>query len=251
MSKVDGRIVERRREVRDAERRRRLRRTLTVVVILALLVVAYLVERSTLVALDEVEVVGTVRLEPDVVREAADLPLGTSTLRLRLGAAEERVESLPLVADADVDRVDPLTVRITVREREPILVARSGRTTVLVAADGTVVASGIEPGLPIVDVRAGGLPSVGESAKEVPPLDAALAIHLGISGPLRTEIVSYEARAVDDVDAVLTSGITVRLGSADRLDEKARALGAVLEDLGAEPVGTIDVRAPRAPVVRP
>lgn len=251
MSKVDGRIAERRKQVRDQERRRRLRRTISAVVFIAVLIVAFLVERSSLVALDEVEVVGAVRLDPDVVRDAADLPLGTSTLRLRLGPAEERVEALPLVAGAEVARVDPLTVRIVVQERVPVLVAASGGKRVLVSSDGTVIARGAEDGLAIVEVRAGGLPEVGDEVATSPPLEAALAIHLGLSGPLRTEVVRYIARAIDDIDAVLASGVTVRIGSADRLDEKARALGAVLEDLGAEPVGTIDVRAPRAPVVRP
>ena len=251
MSKVDERIAQRRREVRDATRRRRLRRTITVVVSLVLLVVAFLVERSSLVALDEVEVTGTVRLDAEVVRDAADLPLGTSTLRLRLGAAERRVEELALVGDADISRVDPLTVRISVTERQPVLVAMGGGRQALVSEDGVVIAPGSEPGLPVVELLAGGIPAVGELVDASPPLDAAFTIHHGLSGPLRTEVVRYVARADDDVDAVLTSGITVRLGNAERLDEQSRALGAVLEDLGGATVSTVDVRAPRAPVVRP
>lgn len=251
MTRVDERIARRRREVRDLARRRRLRRTITFLVLLVLLVVAFLVERSSLVALDEVEVAGTVRLDADLVREAADLPLGTSTLRLRLGAAERRVEALALVADADIRRVDPLTVRISITERRPVVVAVGGGRHALVSEEGVVIAPGSEPGLPVVELLAGGIPAVGGTVEASPPLHAALAIHRGISGPLRTEVVRYVARADDDVDAVLASGITVRLGSADRLDEKSRALGAVLEDLAGAVVGTVDVRAPRAPVVRP
>jgi hypothetical protein len=41
----------------------------------------------------------------------------------------------------------------------------------------------------------------------------------------------------------------VRFGRAERVDEKVRALGAILGDVGDSPVTVIDVRAPSAPVV--
>ena len=114
---VDERIAARRREVREDRRRRRLRRTIMVAVALVLVVVGVLVERSSLVALAEVRVTGTERLDVRTVRRAADLELGTSTLRLPLGEARERVEALPLVASAEVRRLDPLTVLVEVTER--------------------------------------------------------------------------------------------------------------------------------------
>jgi cell division septal protein FtsQ len=55
----------------------------------------------------------------------------------------------------------------------------------------------------------------------------------------------------DDLDLELDDGTLVHLGRADRMDEKARALGAVLEDLDGRPVAAIDVRAPGRPVVIP
>lgn len=245
---MDERIAERRREVREVQRRRRLRRTVFVVSAVVLLGVAALIERSSLVALDEVEVTGTVRLSPDTVRAAAALPLGTSTLRLDLGAAEERVTALPLVLTADARRVDPLTVLIEVEERQPAYVARDGGDAVIVDRDGVAIAAGSEEPLPVVEV--GRLPEVGATVAAVPALANAHAAFIELSGPLRTDVVRYVATDRDDVDLILRNGTRVRFGRADRVDEKVRALGAVLEDIGDTAVSVIDVRAPLTPVVR-
>jgi cell division protein FtsQ len=249
--KVDERIAERRRQVRDERRRSRLRRTVTVAVLLTLLGLAVAVERSSLVALAEIRVEGTARLRPDTVVDAADLPLGTSTLRLRLGAAEQRVEALPLVAEATVRRLDPLTVLVSVQERQPVAVVTGGEAAALVDDDGIVIATGSESGLVVIDLGAIRPPTPGAHVTAVPPLANAHAAMQLLPGPLRTEIVRYDAVAGDDVQIVLADGTRVRLGRAERIDEKARALGAVLEDLDGRAVTLIDVRAPSRPVVQP
>jgi cell division protein FtsQ len=245
---VDDRIAERRRQFRPDPRLRRWRRTITVAVLLVLLSVAVLVERSSLVALAEVQVVGTERLDEDVVIETADLPIGTSTLRLRLGAVEDRVRALPLVADVEATRLDPLTVRLTVTERTPVLVLVAGDSGRLVDADGVVLAAGVEEALLPVALPAGvALPPPGGEL----PAGAveAVAVVTGLSGPLLADVVSVEVTGDGEVDLLRRDGIRVRMGSADRLDEKLRALGAVLEDLRDTEVAVIDVRAPSTPSV--
>lgn len=248
MVQLDERIAERRRLVRQERQRRRLRRTITVAVVLALAVVAYGIERSSLVALQEIRVEGTERLDPQLVREVSQLELGTSTLRLGLGEVEERVRALPLVRDVRAWRADPLTAVIAIEERVPVLVAEAGERAVLIDADGVVLGRGGEEGLPVV--RLGGvLPAPGETVQERPGLANAHAVYVGLPGPLRTATAHYEARGPHETDLILHSGARVRFGDARRLDEKVRALGAVLEDLGDVPVSIIDVRAPASPAV--
>lgn len=248
---VDERIAARRAEVRDHRRRRRLRRTVLVASLVALALAAFAVERSSLVALEEVRVTGTERLDPATVREAAALELGTSTLRLRLDAARRRVEALPLVASAELTRVDPLTVQVAVSEREPELVVVRGDTRVLVDADGVVVADGAEPGLPRVRLVSGAPPEVGSTLAEVPPAASAQQVWQQLPGAIRARIDLVVARAVDDVVLRLDTGAAVLVGRPEQMDEKARALGAVLEDLGTRSVQRIDVRVPSRPVVDP
>lgn len=248
---VDERIAARRAEVREDRRRRRLRRTILVASLLAVLAVAFVVERSSLVALAEVRVAGTERLDPRTVRRAADLELGTSTLRLPLGSARARVEALPLVDSADVRRLDPLTVLVEVTEREPAAVVRRGRQSVLVDREGVVVADGAEPGLPVIRLVRGELPEPGDDIAASPAAANAHAALSALPGPVRSLVATYVARGPDELELRLASGTKVRFGRADRVAEKARALGAVLEDLEGRQVATIDVRAPSRPVVLP
>lgn len=245
---IDDRIAERRAEVRDERRRARLRRTLVAVALLGLAAVLLAVERSALVALEEVTVTGTERLEVTEVREAADLELGTSILRVRLGEASARIERLPLVRTAEARRVDPLTVAITVTEREPALAVTDGQQHRVIDRDGVVLLDAERADLPVIELSEPP-PPVGASVEEHAALANAHRAWRELSGPIRGEVVAYEAVSVDALELELANGIRVRFGRAHRVDEKVRALGAVLADVGDAPVEVIDVRAPGAPVV--
>lgn len=245
---MDERIAERRAEVRAERRNGRRRRTLTVVVILIVGITAAVVERSALVALDSIQVSGTIREDPDAVREAADLPLGTSTLRLRLGAVEERVERLPSILHAEARRVDPLTVAIEVVERQPMLVAASPSREVLVDPEGVVIAVGAEPGLPRVTVPS--VPDPGQPVAVSPPLRTAHSVYLALPAAVRQRVAGMHAPAARDLRLDLRDGPTVRFGDANRIQEKVRSLRAVLADVGDVPISMVDVRPPGRPVVR-
>lgn len=252
--RIDERIAARRAGVREDRRRARLARTLWILTAVLVVVGLVLVERSSLVALAELQVVGTDRLEPDEVRRASGLELGTSTLRLRLGRVAEQLEQeLVLVEAAEARRVDPLTVELVVTEREPALVVVGGEERRYLDRDGIVideVAADERPAapLPVVELP-GPPPPVGASTEEDPTLDNALEAWRGLSGSLRAEVDRYRAAGPDELTLTLRSGIDVRIGRAVRMDEKVRALGAVLADVGDVPVAQIDVRAPSAPVV--
>lgn len=240
---INPRIAERRAEVRRERMLRRRRRTCILLVVAAVAAVLYLVERSPLIALEEVRVTGTERLPAETVREAASLDIGTSTLRLRLDAAERRVEALPLVSDAEVRRVDPLTVEVEVTERRPELVLRTGAGPVLVDGTGVVVSRGATEGLPVIVTRASERPRPGD---HVP--SAATQAHViwrELPEDIRAATTRYEVVG-DDVTLVLGSGVRVRFGRAEDVDEKARALRALLAV--ADELAVVDVRAPSNPV---
>jgi cell division protein FtsQ len=250
---IDQRIAERRAEVRGNRRRTRLRRTLILLVVLLLGTGLAAVERSALVGLEEVRVLGTERLAVETVLDAADLDLGTSTLRLRLTDAAERVTGLPLVREAQASRIDPLTVQIQIVEREPVLNVTGGDVTRLVDRDGVLIAEERLEGLPEIRLD-DEPPPVGGGVADDPALANAHLAWRGLGGPLRTEVQRFDAVGPDELSLQLASGIEVRFGRAHRLDEKVRALGAILGDLESQrtfatDVAIIDVRAPGAPVV--
>jgi cell division protein FtsQ len=247
---MDDRIAARRRSVREQRRRRRLRRTLVGLLVLLLVGALIVVERSALVALEEVTVEGLERLDEATVLEALAFEEGASTVRPGIGPARARLVALPMVRDAQVVRSGPRSVRVTVEERRPVLVARGGGVLRLVDRDGVVIATGSDPTLTEVRLT-GAPPAVGETVESQRPLADALVLWRALSGPVRAELVRIEAPSEDDLALTLTSGTRVRIGRADRVDEKVRALGAILEDLGEVPAATIDVRSPAAPVIVP
>lgn len=250
---IDERIAERRAEVRDDRRRIRLRRSLALVLVAIVVAGLVAIERSALVGLEEVRVRGTQRVDEATVLEAADLDLGTSTLRLGLGDAAERVTALPLVRETRASRLDPLTVEIEVDEREPVLNVVGGDRTRMVDREGIVIADGALEGLPEIRLDHEP-PEVGRGVGEDPTLANAHHAWRGLGGPLRTEVTRFDAAGPEHLTLQLERGLEVRFGRAQRLDEKVRALGAILGDLESEvaaatEVAVIDVRAPAAPVI--
>jgi cell division protein FtsQ len=245
---IDERIASRRQNVRAERKRARLRRTVRALVLVLFLVALVLLERSPLVALEDVRVTGTERLEQSAVVEASALEQGTSTLRLRLRAAERAVEELPLVRVASARRIDPLTVEIVVEERVPALQIRGAGVNAIADRDGIIILRGVATGVPEVWLPAVP-PQTGSSVDDDATLANAYNVWRSLSGPLRARVQRYVAAGPDELSLILIDGIEVRFGRAERVDEKVRALGAVLADVAGTDVAVIDVRAPRAPAV--
>ena len=230
---------------------RRRRRTLIGLAVAAVLTALVGVERSPLLALNEVEIVGVDRTDAEEIRDAAALPEGTSTLRLRLGPAADRVEALATIRRATVSRTDALTVRITVEERQPVLAVSGAGTVALVDREGIVVAHDDPGALPVVEIGDLEPPAPDGSVAEDPTVRNAFAVYRALPGPLRADVSTYEAAGPDDVLLVLGGEVRARLGRAERVPEKARVLGALLADLPEDGPWLVDVRAPANPVVVP
>lgn len=246
---METKIAERRAEVRRERMDRRRRRALAILLVGLVGAGLLAVERSSLVALAEVEVVGADRVAIESIVEAAALPIGTSTLRLRLGPAQERVEAIPEVRRAHARRIDPLSVRVEVIERQPAVAVVSRNSRMLVDSEGIVLGEGAVGSLPSIHVRVG-LPAPGQPITDAPSAGAAFRVYRGLPGPLRSEVVRYEVRG-EEIVLVLEGGAEVRFGRPNRIAEKARVLGALIEDLEPGEGWRIDIRAPNAPVVAP
>lgn len=244
---MDVRFEQRRAGIRRQNRRRRLRRTLALLAVAALLGVLWAIERSPLVALENVIVEGDRHVPENEIVAAADLDLGTSTLRLDLGGAEERVTALPAIRRATVVRVDAVTVRIEVVERVAELRLHTPTRKWLVDGDGVVIAAGDGPTvMPVVlfDHEV----ALGQTADESGLVDV-MTVHDGLSGPLRSRVTAYRADPNGDVALLLEGDLVAVIGDATELDEKIRAVGALLEEIEGTDVTQIDVRVPSRPTV--
>lgn len=256
--KVDSRVAARRVEVTRTAGRRRLRVLLVVLGLGALVGIAYLVTRSPVLDVDTVAVRASspagpeadLRTTADEVMTASGIDAGDPMLYLDAGAAASRVEELPWIAEASVDKSYPGDITITVTERVPVGWVRVAEEQVaLVDRSGRVLADDEKLALYIPELRGvGALPSPGGT------LDGADAAR--IAAALPEELLGHVvAIALDGPDArlLLREGGEVRLGdpAAVDVDDALAAAEAVRASLGERPVSYIDVRVPGAPVVGP
>jgi cell division protein FtsQ len=243
--RVDPRIRERRVAVTRAEGRRRFRVLVALAALGAVAFAAWLVLQSPLLDVDTIVVRGAAQTPAAAVEEAADVHTGDALVFVDLGAAARRVERLPWVATASVERHLPGELSIRVTERVPAAWVRRApdRVAVLDGA-GRVLADAPEApaGLPEL-TGTGSIPAPGGV---VGP--ARVAGVIGLLVPeLRADVVGV--RAVGGTVVLLRrEGPEVRLGAPVAVGEKSRVALAVLRTLAAPFPTYVDVSVPDAPV---
>ncbi|HEX6425134.1 MAG TPA: FtsQ-type POTRA domain-containing protein [Acidimicrobiales bacterium] len=248
---VDPRMRLRRIGVRREAGRRRLRRAALVLGAAAAVVGAVSLTRTTLLDVDRVAVTGAERTSAGAVRRAAGIELGEPLVSVDAGAVADRVEDLPWVATARVERSWPSTVRIEVREREPVAsVQVTEASTAVVDADGWVLAveGGGGP-----DTAAGGtaivLTGVRGRVAEGERLDAGAREAVTLAVALAERVPGAVASVSTKLDAELADGGTVRFGSIEHLDDKVTATKTVLGDVDLACLEVLDVRVPGSPAL--
>lgn len=243
-SPVDPRIRERWVAARRAEGRRRLRLVVVLAVLTVLGVVAWVVMASPLLDVDRIFVRGAARTTPDRVIAAADVGRGDPMVWIDTGAAADRVDGLPWIRHARVEREWPGTVRITVTERTAV--------GYVVSAVGPVLVDGTGRVLERVAAAPGDLPELRD-VKRVPPVGATVTPTVGAR--VAHALVGFArsgTRTIDvtpaGVNLALASGVEVRLGRPTAVMTKVRAAVAVLGAIAGEPVTYVDVTVPSNPV---
>lgn len=249
---VDPRMRLRRIGVRRQAGRRRLRRAALVLGAAAVVIGTAALTRTGLLDVDHVAVTGAERTGAEVVRRAARVEAGEPLVSVDTGAVTDRVEALPWVATARVERSWPSTVRIRVTEREPVAsVQVTEASTAVVDPDGWVLA-----------VERAGAPDVGAAAEativltgvrgrvaEGEQLDADARDALTLAVALAERVPGAVASVSTQLDAELADGGTVRFGSIDDLDDKVTATKTVLGDVDLACLEVLDVRVPGSPAL--
>ncbi|GAA2741536.1 MULTISPECIES: cell division protein FtsQ/DivIB [Kitasatospora] len=189
------------------------------------------------------------RLSQDEVAGALG-PLKHGPLaRVDLAEAEHRVSAVPRVAKVEVWRGWPHTLRVKVTERRPVAAIHTDDGKfVQVDAGGVEFATEEKPpdGVPVVELQ------LGQPANDaLPVFDRALLVRsavtvaAGLPPDVAKQAGSLKVLSYDDIRLQLANGATIRWGSAERTDRKARVLTALLGRKAAN----YDVSAPDAPAV--
>lgn len=80
---------------------------------------------------EKIEVDGIRRLTRQAVIDAARITKGANILSINLATTRKRLLAHPLIAEADVRRVFPSRIRLSVREHEPLAILDLGRQFVI------------------------------------------------------------------------------------------------------------------------
>lgn len=247
---TDPRISRRRQAV---ARSRRQRIAIRIAVLLALVAVGWAVFFSPLLVVRDVKVVGAERTAPEEVAAIADLADDQNILLLSTDAVTRRVEELPWVASADVDRMLPSTLRIKITERTPALVLALGAERWTLDAGGHVLAAGVVgKGLPVL---AGVEEDEVEPGADLDSVEAtgALTAWNSLQDSLRERVGAIFAPTLERISFSLVDGTVIRYGAPESMPEKNEVLRAILARLESEgrTVEYIDVRVPTHPALGP
>lgn len=218
------RLKARAKAERWARRRRSLRGAgIAMAALGPMLLLAWVLLMSPLLAVRTVAVSGTTRLSAQQVRAAADVVRGTPLARIDEQAVVRRVRSLRAVAQVRVSRGWPSTLRLQVVERTPVVgvVTRTGVTLLDTAGVPFAAAPALPPGV----VRL----QVARPGPKDPTTRAALDVLAVLPQPIRSRVRIVRAASPSSVTLVLRDGRRVLWGGADDTALKAQAAEALLK----------------------
>ena len=191
---------------------------------------------------EDVEVAGRVETDPKALLAALELKRGDPLLAFNPAAARERVESLPWVASAAVERLFPDTIRIVIVERRPIALWQHNERLSLIDSEGANLG-------PVMLEKAPELPLV--VGGDAPAHAAELLQQLHQYPELAKRVQASSWIGSRRWDLKLNNGVEVKLpesGVADALKQLADAEAA--SKLFERDVSQIDLRLPGKMVVR-
>jgi cell division protein FtsQ len=225
--------------VRRKELRRRWVALLSVLTVVGL---GYVLFFTSFLGVQSVEVIGATRVSADQVRAVAAVPDHNPMLTLNTDQIRDRVATMPVVATVEVSRSWPSTIEITVTERTAIAFFDSGP-----GGDGVHLVDGGGVVFKTVKDRPAGLPELKlPKVSADDPLTRAVTAVLGVlPEQLLKQVTTATAKTPGSVEFKLTNGKTVRWGTAEETDRKARVLAALLTRDGT----VYDVSAPELPTV--
>lgn len=245
---VDPRMRSRRIGVRRDAGRRRLKRLTLALSLVLVAVGALATTRTALLDVDRVTIEGVEHARVDEVLEVVGIAAGDPLISVDPDAVEARVEVLPWVARAQVERSWPSTVDVQVTERVPVAVVQvTDDHAAAVDAAGWVISiderpADAPPG-PLVLTDVDGRVAEGER------LDGAARQALEVAAVVAERMPQVVASVSTDLDAQLVEGGTVRFGSTEDLDEKVTAVKTVLADVDTSCLELLDVRVPGSPAL--
>lgn len=223
---------------------------------------AFKVTTDPRLALDGLKVTGAHRTPPAQIAAAAAFPFGENTWLLDTGSAVRRIESLPWIESARIDRTWPNRVSISVTERVPV--ARLAIPVSRGAEEPVLQDALIDASLHVLAVGSAEPSTAGLTTFRIKPQPADIQAGSDESGTdveriydamvqlraLGLRISELDLAPATGLRVTLAGGLHVILGSNDDFAKKVALYKAILPRIALpENVVYVDLRSVRAPTV--
>lgn len=246
-----------RRAERAAQARAKSRRYVTIAVVAVGIIVALIagwvaLYNSSVFTIKNIELQGVEHLTNDEMAQLVDVPANSTLLRVDTAAIEKQVEQNAWVADAQVTRVFPDTLQVTVTERPiaaVVYISTGGGTAVkrwLISDDhvwlmpvpdadseaaqttSSKVYEDADKALHIVGLPYGTKAEIGKECTD-DIVNNALDIVSGLTTDLSGRVAEVSAPTIADTTLILDDGVEVAFGKAEDIRDKERVVLELLE----------------------
>lgn len=210
------------------------------------------VMRSRSLQLEKFEVMGNSedRVSTQQVVAATGVKVGEQLVGISTQKVAERLERIPWIQRARVERILPSTLRITVEERKASLVVQTNQGPYLVDDRGLVLEQGDEKLVNLLDLPLGQLaPGVRIATEE---FTHAARILRSLPEEIRSGVLAIRAPSIDQIQIESAGGPVIYYGAAEEIEQKNHAVQVLFQRTGEGTVkaGVIDVRVPSRPATR-
>jgi cell division protein FtsQ len=180
---------------------------------------------------------------------------GRSLLGVDASSLAARIEAIPDVKVAHVDRAFPHTVAVSVVMERPAGLVRAGKASYIVSVDGRVLraAARAPKALPRLVLPAASQPTPGHTVATA-EMRSALRVLSVVPHRFPENIARLKKvfASRGGVVAIFGHGLQVRLGTTGSLEVKLHVAARVLSRMGASirhSVAYVDVSAPARPAI--
>ena len=231
----------------EPPKKRSLKLLWLLLVVLVLGVGAYATTQSSFLSVGEITVKGVEkRVTEEEVLEIAGINKGDSMFGLDLAKADENVTSLPWVSEVTVERKWPRSILITLKEREPSVIAVIPNGEKFLLDRSGVVLDQVnqnDASLPVIRVD-----EVGVLGTQISGITPLLRAAEEVTSDLGAWILAL-APTGGGVRAELVGGVVAELGIGTDFRDEMRSLATVLTRVQLSCIEVIDVSIHQNPVI--
>ncbi len=216
------------------------------------LAVFFWLSRSSLLAVEHIDVDGNSATPTDqILEKAAPLLDGRSLLSFSFAGVDAALKQLPFIAGVEIDRDFPHTIHLHIYERQPVAWLKTADKYLLLSSDGYVLAAAPGPGqdLPLLTTKD---PCNSEVGQRAGCADVSTGIDfLGDVPENFNQEFSEVAVAAGDISAKTKTSVSVHFGSLANYSLKFEVLKQLIARAAAAgQTVSVDVSVPERPVTK-